>query len=310
MGCRGFALKPLAPIASFDTIRPPFEITPCAASLLAEIEGNTPSEEQVTALIEGKRVAGPARNLREVRNAIACYDAMANWHPWSTKHFLAAHKIMMEGLVDRPGHWRTRGVGIAKGDVISHLAPPADRVPGLVGGLLDWVKQDTILPAPIRAAVCHYELEFIHPFQDGNGRMGRLWHSLILLRYHPVFPQLPVESVIRDRQADYYRVLGQCDKAGKSTAFVEFALEVTLKALLDLAKQHSPTMGSRERLDAAREHFLTQPFSRKNYIARFPSLSPATASRDLQLAVQGGLLRREGDKALSVYQFVRPQKSN
>jgi Fic family protein len=275
-----------------------------------EIEGNTLSEEQVTALIEGKRVSAPARDLREVRNAIACYDAMASWSPWSKKHFLAAHKIMMEGLVDRPGHWRTRGVGIAKGDVISHVAPPADRVPGLIGTLLDWVKQDTPVPAPIRAAVCHYELEFIHPFHDGNGRMGRLWHSLILARYHPVFVQVPVESAIRDRQADYYRVLGQCDKAGKSTAFIDFALEVTLKALLDLTKHQSPKMGARERLDAAREHFQKQIFSRKDYIGRFPSLSPATASRDLQLAVQEGLVRRKGDKALSVYQFVAGQKSN
>lgn len=319
-------------------MRPPFEITPHAASLLAEIErllgrhegamasapspllrrssrirtiqaslqieGNTLSEDQVTALIEGKRVTAPERDLREVRNAIECYDAMSGWNPWSAKHFLIAHGIMMKGLVNRPGHWRTRGVGIAKGNVISHIAPPADRVSGLVGSLLDWAKRDTEVPVPIRAAVCHYELEFIHPFEDGNGRMGRLWHSLILVRYHELFTRIPVESVVRDRQADYYAVLGQCDKAGNSTAFIDFALEVTLAAFSGLEKQRTPRMGQEERLEMARRHFQRRMFSRKNYLDLFPSLSAPTASRDLQLAVRQGLLSREGDKALATYRFI------
>ena len=269
------------------------------------IEGNTLTEEQVTAVLEGKRVIAPERDMREVRNAIFCYESLTDWNPASTKHLLAAHKRMMDGLVDRPGAWRSSGAGIAKGNVISHIAPPADRVAGLMGSLLDWLKRDTDLPLPIRAAVCHYELEFIHPFQDGNGRMGRLWHTLILFRHHPIFAQVPVESVVRDRQADYYAVLGRCDNVGSSTEFIEFALEVTLKALSLVVSMPTSRMLGSDRMEAARTHFGTESFSRKDYLARFTGLSSATASRDLQQAVTGKILEREGDKATARYRFVR-----
>jgi len=175
----------------------------------------------------------------------------------------------------------------------------------LMGSLLDWLKRDTDLPLPIRAAVCHYELEFIHPFQDGNGRMGRLWHTLILFRHHPLFAQVPVESVVRDRQADYYAVLGRCDNVGNSTEFIEFALEVTLKALSLVVSMPTSRMSGSDRMEAARTHFGTESFSRKGYLARFTGLSPATASRDLQQAVTGKILEREGDKATARYRFVR-----
>jgi Fic family protein len=318
-------------------LRPPFEITAKASSLLSEIErllgrhegsmaapaspmlrrslqvrtiqaslaieGNTLTEEQVTAVLEGKRVIAPERDLREVRNAISCYEGLTDWNPNSTKHLLSAHKRMMDGLVDRPGAWRNRGVGIAKGNVISHIAPPAERVPGLMGSLLDWLKRDQELPLPIRAAVCHYELEFIHPFQDGNGRIGRLWHTLILFHHHPLFAQVPVESVVRDRQADYYAVLGRCDNVGKSTEFIEFALEVTLEALSFVVSMPVSKMSAADRIEAARVYFGGGPFSRKDYLARFAGLSPATGSRDLQQAVAGRLLEREGDKATARYRF-------
>jgi Fic family protein len=320
-------------------VRPPFEITSRAAGLLSAIErilgkyegsltappgpvlrrslkvrtihasvaieGNTLTEEQVTAVLEGKRVIAPRRDLLEVGNAIACYDRLPTWKPGSPRHFLAAHKVMMKELVDRPGAWRTRGVGIAKGNVISHVAPPASRVPGLVGSLLEWVRKDEEVPAPVRAAVCHYELEFIHPFQDGNGRMGRLWHSLILSRYHPAFAHAPLESVVKERQAEYYEVLGRCDKAGKSTEFVEFALQATLEALETVTSSADRRMTSPERIEEARTGFANKWFSRKDYLALFPLLSPATASRDLKAAVDAGSIEREGDKATSRYRFAR-----
>lgn len=319
-------------------MRPPFEVTPRSARLLSEIErrigrhegalrapvspmlrrslrvrtiqaslqieGNTLTEEQVTAVLEGRRVSAPERDLREVRNAIACYEKLPKWVPGNAKHLLAAHKVMMAGLVKQAGAWRSKGVGIAKGDQIAHIAPPAARVPGLMETLLKWVHTDTEVPAPIRAAVCHYEMEFIHPFEDGNGRMGRLWHSLILQRHHPLFAQVPVESAIRDRQADYYAVLGQCDKAGHSTAFIEFALELTLEALKHVVTPRQPRMTSASRIEAARHHFAKASFTRKDYLHHFPGLSPATASRDLQEAVTDRGLAREGDKATAKYQFA------
>lgn len=269
-----------------------------------EIEGNTLTEEQVTAVLEGKRVSAPERDLREVRNAIACYERLPAWKAGSIRHLLVAHKLMMAGLVKRPGAWRSKGVGVARGNVIAHVAPPANRVPVLMSDLLAWVQADSEVPAPIRAAVCHYEMEFIHPFEDGNGRMGRLWHSLILHQHHPVFAQVPIESLIRDRQAGYYAVLGQCDKAGSSTAFVDFALEITLEALKAAATPRQSRMTAETRIAVAQGHFGKATFSRKDYLAHFHGLSPATASRDLQTAVVKRILTREGDKATARYWFA------
>jgi Fic family protein len=172
-----------------------------------QIEGNTLTEEQVTAVLEGKRVAAPERDLREVRNAIACYEKLLRWHPGTAKHLLAAHKIMMTGLVKQPGAWRSQGVGIAKGNQIAHIAPPAARVPGLMESLLTWVRADADVPAPIRAAVCHYEMEFIHPFEDGNGRAGRLLMNLFLMRQG-----YPIAIILKSDRVKYYKALEKADK--------------------------------------------------------------------------------------------------
>lgn len=199
-----------------------------------EIENNTLSLDQVTAVIAGKRVLGQPREIQEVKNAFATYEAMSSWSPSNVKDLLAAHRLMLEGLVDNAGRFRTRAVGIAQGKQIVHLAPPADRVPGLMKDLLGWLKRTDAHPL-IAGCVFHYELEFIHPFADGNGRMGRLWQTLILSGWNPLFAFLPVETVIRDQQAAYYKVLAACDKAGNSTAFIEFLLAALLTALREVA---------------------------------------------------------------------------
>lgn len=196
------------------------------------IENNTLTLEQVTAVIAGKRVLGPPKEVQEVRNAFASYEAMPSWNPASSKDLLAAHRLLMQGLADDAGRFRSRPVGIAKGNQVVHLAPPADRVPGLMKDLLGWLKRTDAHPL-IAGCVFHYELEFIHPFSDGNGRIGRLWQTLVLSRWNPLFAWLPVESVIRERQEDYYKVLATCDKAGNSTAFIEFLLDAILAALLE-----------------------------------------------------------------------------
>ena len=194
------------------------------------IENNSLTLEQVTAVIAGKRVLGPPREIQEVKNSFAAYEAMASWNPSSSRDLLTAHRLLMAGLIDDAGKYRTRSVGIAQGKQIVHLAPPAAGVPGLMKDLLGWLKRTDSHPL-IASCVFHYELEFIHPFADGNGRIGRLWQTLVLSRWNPLFAYLPVESVIRDRQADYYKVLATCDKAGNSTAFIEFLLAAILTAL-------------------------------------------------------------------------------
>ncbi len=194
------------------------------------IENNTLTLDQVTAVISGKRVLGEPREIQEVKNAFAAYEAMPSWSASSSKDLLAAHRLMLHGLVDHAGKFRTSAVGIAKGERIVHLAPPAAGVPGLMKDLLGWLKHTDAHPL-IAGCVFHYELEFIHPFADGNGRIGRLWQTLILSHWDPLFAYLPVETVIRDQQANYYKVLATCDKVGNSTAFIEFLLSALLASL-------------------------------------------------------------------------------
>ncbi|MFZ4596774.1 MAG: Fic family protein [Verrucomicrobiaceae bacterium] len=202
------------------------------------IENNTLSLEQVTAVIAGKRVLAPPQEIQEVRNAYAAYEAMEGWKPWSEKHLLTAHRLLMKDLVDSAGRYRTGGVGIAQGTRIVHLAPSAERVPGLMKDLLRWLK-DTDAHPLISSCVFHYELEFIHPFADGNGRMGRLWQTLILSQWSSPLANLPVETVIRARQAEYYQALAASDKQGNSTIFIEFLLAILLQVLRDATDQVS-----------------------------------------------------------------------
>lgn len=194
------------------------------------IEGNTLTLEQVTALLDGKRVLGMPREVQEVRNAFAAYEKLPDWSPYSRSDLLAAHALLMAGLVDESGHFRSGGVGICQGKKVVHVAPPADRVAALVDDLLFWLKNTDEHPL-VASCIFHYEFEFIHPFQDGNGRLGRLWQTLVLSQWRPVFAMLPVESIIRDRQQEYYKALSTADRAVDATAFIEFMMSAILQAI-------------------------------------------------------------------------------
>lgn len=196
------------------------------------IENNTLSVEQVTAVLDGKRVLGLPAEIQEVRNAFAAYDAMAGWQPDSVEHLLTAHRLLMHGLLDDAGCYRSGGVGIYRGEQLLHMAPPPSRVAVLMQDLLAWVSA-TELPALIASCVFHYEFEFIHPFADGNGRMGRLWQTLILSRWQPLLAYLPVETVIQAHQGEYYAALAEADKLSEATPFVLFMLTALREALLE-----------------------------------------------------------------------------
>lgn len=198
------------------------------------IENNTLTLEQVTAVLAGKRVLGPAKEIHEVHNAFAAYEALPTWQPSRKKDLLTAHQLLMAGLIDNAGRYRSKSVGIAKGNKVVHLAPPAENVTGLMNDLLGWLKRTNVHPL-ISSSVFHYELEFIHPFNDGNGRMGRLWQTLILSQWKPLLAFLPVESVICQRQGEYYAALGRSDKSGQATEFIAFLLSALSQALDEVA---------------------------------------------------------------------------
>ena len=194
------------------------------------IENNTLSLEQVSKIIDGKSVPALKREIEEVKNASACYEMISKLSPSDVRDLLKAHSVMMKNLVKDAGSFRTKGVGIFKGDKVVHMAPPAAKVLGLVERLMNWLERTEIHPL-IASSVFHYEFEFIHPFADGNGRLGRFWQSLILSKWQPMLAYLPVESVIHDNQEEYYAALSQSDASSDATVFVEFMLKAILKSV-------------------------------------------------------------------------------
>jgi Fic family protein len=263
------------------------------------VEGNTLSIDQVTAIIENKRVLGPARDIKEVSNAIEVYKQLNKLNPFSEKNFLSAHKILMQGLIKNAGHYRNSGVGIVKGSQITHLAPPAGNVSSLMKDLFNYLKKSNELIL-IKSCVFHYEMEFIHPFADGNGRMGRLWQTLLLMQQYALFEFLPFETLISKHQKQYYQALSTSDKQGESTFFIEFMLKTIGNSLDELLTERSGPISGSDRIRI----FLAggiKEFTRKNYMACFKTISAATASRDLLFAVKENLVKKIGDKNKTIY---------
>ena len=208
------------------------------------IEHNSLSLKQVTDIIDGKRVLGAPDEIQEVKNAIEAYRLMPELDAFKEKDLLKAHGLMMKDLVQNAGHYRQEGVGVFDGNGnCLHMAPPADRVPQLMGDLFKWVRTTKEHPL-IHSCVFHYEFEFIHPFIDGNGRMGRFWQTMLLSRWKDIFAWLPVETIIKEHQQEYYNEIAKCDAAGNSTAFVEFML----RCLLDAMENYEDTEEEIERL--------------------------------------------------------------
>jgi len=195
------------------------------------IENNSLSLEQVTAILEGKRIRGLPREIQEVKNAVAAYELLETLNPSSQRDFLTAHATLMQSLADDAGRFRTGGVGIYQGKRLVHMAPPAERVPYLVKDLFAWMKSTDLHPL-LASAALHYEIEFIHPFSDGNGRIGRLWQTVVLSKWKPQLAFLPVESVVHDRQAAYYKALAASDQQANVAPFAEFILQALLDAVL------------------------------------------------------------------------------
>lgn len=291
-------LAALQPHSVSPTLRRANRIRTIYGSLA--IEQNTLSLEQVTAVIDGKRVLAPPKDIAEVKNAYEIYERLGELDPYSLDDLLTAHGVMTRGLVEEAGMFRTRPVGVVdkKGRVL-HFGTLPQYVPGLVAELLDWVKNSDVHML-VRSCVFHYEFELIHPFADGNGRVGRLWHTLLLFAWDPVFAWLPVESIIHDRQQEYYAAINASNSAGESGAFIEFMLSAILASLMD-ALEMSDAVSDAVRRTAVRwqqiRGFLkSHPFIGNADVRSLCNVSPATANRILgALVAEGKLVKcREG----------------
>ena len=265
------------------------------------IEGNKLNEDQVRDIIDGKTVVAPIKEIQEVKNAIATYNLYPTLNPYSVKDLLKAHGVMMQALVDDAGRFRRGGVGVFSEQGLVHMAPPAERVPFLMDDLFAWLQssKDHLL---IRSCVFHYEFEFIHPFIDGNGRIGRLWQSLILGRLHPLFEHLPVENMVYANQQAYYDAITASTHAGQSGPFIDFMLNEiykTLKShqgeeLMDVGNNVGNNVGNKERiiLDAIRK----RPTVTTPQLAELLGVTKRQCERILSNMKQQGLLRRVGTK--------------
>ena len=262
------------------------------------IENNSLSLKQITAIIEGKHVLGNPNEIKEVKNSIQAYDLLLTLNPYNEKDLLKAHKLMLQGLVDRNGKYRTDGVGIFDGEKVVHLAPPANRVPELMFDLFEWLKISDVHPL-IKSCVFHYEFEFIHPFQDGNGRMGRLWQTVILKEWKEIFAWLPVETLIKENQKEYYNVLGASDSNANSTKFIEFMLSLILNTIEEIIETEKKvtvkvtqkvTVNQQKILNLIKENpFITQEELSKNIgIARKSIIS------NMKKLQENGLIKRIG----------------
>ena len=276
------------------------------------IEQNTLSLEQVTAVLDGKQVLAPPKDIAEVKNAYEIYERLEQLDPYSVDDLLTAHGILTRGLVEESGQFRSRPVGVvdSQGNIL-HFGTLPQYVPDLVMELLDWVKTSQVHML-IRSCVFHYELELIHPFADGNGRVGRLWHTLLLSRWNPVFAWLPVESIIHDRQQEYYAAINASNDAGESTVFIEFMLSA-IKASITEAMEVSDEMMdemSDGKMDKATQRWKKIEAYLKNHdyimnadVRELCRVSSATANRILATLVENKKLKKYYERGLWSYRL-------
>lgn len=260
------------------------------------IEGNTLSVEQVSDIIEGKRVMGSVREIAEVHGAIAAYESLNRWNPVSSDNLLEAHKLLMGEILKNAGTYRKNNIGIHKGDEVVHVAPQPHIVPELMSNLLNWLEKCEEHPL-ISSSIFHYEFEFIHPFSDGNGRMGRLWQTLILSRYRDIFEFLPLESIIKEHQEGYYKALGDADSRSESTPFIEFMLEAIYQTLLKEkgnVPKNVPKNVPLNRLEKISVLIQKNKDITVDQLAKLCDVSSKTIKRDIVKLKNEGKIKRTG----------------
>lgn len=274
------------------------------------IEGSTLTQQQITAILDGKRVIAPPKEVQEAHNAINSYATITQWQPTTESHLLNAHLQMMTGLVKDAGMYRQDGVGVMSGEHVVHMAPQAERVPKLMAELLDWLEACDVHPL-VASSVFHYEFEFIHPFSDGNGRIGRLWQTLILSKWHEVFINIPVESMVFQHQEDYYSAIRQSTQKSDSAPFIEFMLQMIFDAITEAKSAGSEVLseGLNEGLKLSPiDNVIMTLMEQDCYItntqlAEQSGKSQSTIERRIKRLKDAGLIKRIGAKKTGYWQL-------
>ena len=272
------------------------------------IENNSLSLEQITAIIDGKRVLGNPNEIQEVKNSVQAYDLLLTLNPYNEKDLLKAHKLMMQDLVENSGKYRTDGVGIFDGEKVVHVAPPAKRVPELMADLFEWLKTSDVHPL-IKSCVFHYEFEFIHPFQDGNGRIGRLWQTVILKEWKEVFAWIPVETLIKENQKEYYNALGVSDKSANSTKFIEFMLSIILTTIEEIiATEKKVTVKVTQKVTVNQKKIIKaikeNPNITQEKLAEIIGISRKSIIANMKHLQENGFIKRIGADKNGYWQVV------
>ena len=304
-------LEVLAPIAITPKLRKANKIKTITGTLA--IEGNTLGIEKVTAILEGKRVLGSMREIAEVNGAIKVYDKLSTFNYKKLDDLLLSHKMLMEEILTNAGNFRSSNVGVGGEDGVVHVAPPHGHVSSLMQELFSWLSTSDIHPL-IKSSVFHYEFEFIHPFIDGNGRIGRLWQSLILYKWKSIFSAIPIESVIKETQQEYYNALETSGTVGESTPFIEFMLEAILKACEDELKNSNnvpinvPKNVPIIRLDKILSLIADNNSITINQLAQVCEVSDKTIKRDITKLKERGLLERHGSLKSGSWKLLKQEK--
>ncbi len=276
------------------------------------IEQNTLTLDKVTDVVNGKRIHGPSKDIIEVKNAYEVYNKAAMFDPSNVTDLLRAHEIMMNGLVKEAGQFRSGNVGVYHGDRLIHAGTPAHYVPDLIRQLFLWLQKSKYHPL-IKSCVFHYEFEFIHPFADGNGRTGRLWQSLLLQKWQPVFAWLPIEATVHEHQDEYYRVLQMADNAGESTIFIEFMLRMICETLRQIAKTQNERQDVGTNVEPKEEKLLQllrhEQTLRARKLAALLNLTQRQVERMLAKLKKEGRLIRHGASKNGYWEVVEQDKA-
>lgn len=291
-------LTPTSDLSTSPTLHRALRIQTIHSSLV--IEGNALSHEQATAILDGKRVLGNANDILEVKNAAAAYELVPALNPYSLDDLLKAHKTMMQDLVKEAGSFRNKNAGVFDGTTLIHMGTPAQYVPELMRQLFDWLANSELHPL-VRSCVFHYEFEFIHPFADGNGRTGRLWHTLLLANWRELLAWLPVESVILQTQQNYYAAFAQSEAMGDCAPFVEYMLGAIKTALYPYCTSENP---QKQRAEALLAYVLQNPNASIQEIAEHLGVGRATVDRTIATLRQEKRLEREGTKRKGSWKVI------